>query len=129
VSDDRKDKDTELRAAELARIRAETKKLEAQREKIQLEGKELAKKFNLPLYRTKVLYQAIVAGIVAVPLIWFYVKDIAIPLFNKENIELSWRKSETSSSGSLLRNSIVSLRKLGSLLSSAPSTNVMNSCC
>ena len=75
-----------IKEVEVGRIKAETEKIQAEKLKTDLEIKELEKKFNTPWFKRNAFFQVIVAGLVAIPLIWFYVKDIAIPLYNKDNI-------------------------------------------
>lgn len=86
MNDEKKSLDEQIKEAEIKRIDAETAKLE-------LESKELARIHNIPWYKSRqpllAIIQAVVAGIVAVPLIWFYVRDIAIPLWDRENIRLA----------------------------------------
>lgn len=71
------------------KLQAEIARSEEERKKIELERKELERKSKLHWWRKPLFIQAIIAGIIAVPLIWFYVKDVALPLSRRENIKLS----------------------------------------
>lgn len=54
-----------------------------------MEKAELERSLKLPWYRRKAFFQAVVGGLVAIPLVWFYVKDIAVPLYQSDNIKLA----------------------------------------
>ncbi len=92
MSDDdnnKKNIDDLIKEKELERFNAEIARIEEERRKLELERKELERKSHLHWYKKPLFIQAIIAGIVAVPLIWFYVKDVALPLSRRENIKLS----------------------------------------
>ncbi len=92
MSDKDKDKksiDDHIKEKELERFNAEIARIEEERKKLELERKELERKSHLHWYKKPLFIQAIIAGVVAVPLIWFYVKDVALPLSRRENIRLS----------------------------------------
>ena len=87
-----------LKEAKIKRIYAEIGKIEEEKLKVALERKELERNLNLPWSKFRSLFQAIIAGLIAIPLIWFYVKEIAIPIYNKENIQLAWKNEVTKDS-------------------------------
>jgi hypothetical protein len=74
---------------EKERLIAETLKLNAERVKVELETLEISQRLNGKWFKTKNFIQAIVAGLVAIPLIWFFVTQVAIPLHQSENIKLT----------------------------------------
>lgn len=76
------------RHAEIDKLRAETRHADAQTEKLEKETRR-------PWFRGSLFLQAVTAGLVAVPLLWFYVKEIAVPLYQSENIKLA-REFEVS---------------------------------
>ncbi len=78
-----------IKEKELKKVDAEIARIEEERKKFKFERNELERKSNLHWYKRPLFIQAIIAGIVAVPLIWFYVKDVALPLSRRENIKLS----------------------------------------
>lgn len=80
--------------AEIKRLEAEAEKLAAERQKIDTERKGLEKRFNTPFFRSRLFVQAIIAGLVAIPMIWFYFNNIILPLNKKENIALSLKLQE-----------------------------------
>lgn len=59
---------------------------EKERKEIELERKKLERKSKLHWYRKPLFLQAIIAGIIAAPVLWFYVKDV---VSSRENIKLS----------------------------------------
>lgn len=81
MAEDKKSLENQIKEAELQRIKVETRRIEEER-------KELERKNTLPWYRRPAFFQALVAGVVAIPLIWFYVKEIAVPLYQSDNIKL-----------------------------------------
>lgn len=90
--------------AETDRIKAEISRIEAETHKLQLETAEFEKKINSPWYRKEKFYQILVAGVLAIPLIWFYVKEFAIPFIQAENIKLSLQNEETRQELNALKN-------------------------
>ena len=66
---------------EAERLRAEAEKHRAEARRATLEALELERQIQRPWFQNRLFLQAIVAGLVAVPLIWFYVKEVAIPVF------------------------------------------------
>ena len=62
--------DAASKVAELKKIKAETIKLEA-------ETRTILDELKRPWHRKRYFYQAVVAGLVAVPLIWFYVLPLS----------------------------------------------------
>lgn len=101
--EDSKNSVDHLKEAEVKRIYAEINKIEEERRKIEIERKELEYNLRLPWFRKKTFLQAVVGGFVAIPLIWFYVTEIAIPLYNKENIKLEWQNEQALDSLNIAR--------------------------
>lgn len=91
----KKSQDQLLWEAEVKRLDAETKKLEEERLKIELERKELQRNANKPWFKKRPFIQTLLGALVVVPLVWFYFEVVALPLFNKENIELAWKNAVT----------------------------------
>lgn len=74
----------EIKQAELNRIRVEIGKIEAEKKRMELLNNELAR----PWYEKIRSLQTFAAIVVSIPVIWFYVKEIALPVIKSENIEL-----------------------------------------
>jgi len=68
---------------------AKAAKNEEERKEIELERKKLERKLKPHWYSKPLFLQAIIAWIIAASVLWFYVKDVALPLSSKENIKLS----------------------------------------
>ena len=68
---------------------AKAAKNEEERKEIELERKKLERKLNPHWYSKPLFLQAIIAGIIAASVLWFFVKDVAFPPSSKENIKLS----------------------------------------
>lgn len=62
---------------------------EEERKEIKLERKKLEREFKPHWYSKPLFIQAIIAGIIAASVLWFFVKDAVFPLSSKENIKLS----------------------------------------
>ena len=75
---------TELNPAEIRKLEAESGKLEA-------ETNLLLDELRRPWHRKRYFYQAITAGLVALPLVWFYYENFAFPLARAEFIEKEFR--------------------------------------
>ncbi|MCP4985399.1 MAG: DUF1566 domain-containing protein [Colwellia sp.] len=91
-----KEKELEKADEELARIKEDRKRIkedrkriEEDRKRIEFERKEKERKFHLCWYKKPKVIQTFVASILWMPLIWFYVKDVALPLSRGENIRLT----------------------------------------
>ncbi len=80
-----------LKEVEIKKIIVETNKLE-------LERGELERQKKRPWFTRRLFLQPLIAGIVAVPLLWFYIRDIAIPLSRRENIRLTKENNATRDS-------------------------------
>lgn len=78
-----------LRDAEERRIRAEIRKLDAEAAKLEIETLEKSKQSELPWYRKAKTFQILGIAIVSAPLVFFYLKDFALPIIRAENIDLS----------------------------------------
>jgi len=89
INKDKKKIEDLIKTKELEKVDAEIAKIEEERKKIESEWKEIERKSNLHWYKKPLFIQAVIAGIISFPLIWFYVQDIAIPLSSRENIKLS----------------------------------------
>ncbi len=82
-------------AEDETRTQAEVEKLRAEARQADAETRKIQRELNRPWFRGSLFLQAITAGLVAIPLIWFYVKEVAIPLYQAKNIKLE-RQIETS---------------------------------
>lgn len=69
-------------------------KTKAERTKCELEAKEIQDRLTTPWYRRAHFVQAIAAGLVALPIIWFYVEKVAIPLSQAENHSIKRENEE-----------------------------------
>ena len=78
---------TELNPAEIRKLEAESGKLEA-------ETNLLLDELRRPWHRKRYFYQAITAGLVALPLVWFYYENFAFPLARAEFIEKELKNAE-----------------------------------
>jgi hypothetical protein len=76
---------------ESARLRAEIRRLESESAKLELERLEMERRFNKPWYRGEGFLKTVVGALIAVPLTWFYVTEIAMPLQRKDVVQLAWR--------------------------------------
>ncbi|MEO0535364.1 MAG: hypothetical protein AAF215_16015 [Cyanobacteria bacterium P01_A01_bin.123] len=70
----------ELNQLELTKLKAEIAKAIA-------EKREIEERLNAPWYRRPQFIQAIAAGLVAIPLIWFYFQEVALPSLTAEELE------------------------------------------
>lgn len=96
--------DAQIKQAELERVKAETAKAKAEEKKVALECAELER----PWYKKLRSQQTFAAIVVSIPVIWFYVTEIALPLNKAENIELALRNEIV---GDSLNNQIKALKK------------------
>jgi TolA-binding protein len=83
-----------LREAELRRREAEVDRLREETRRAKLEADSLERREHRSWFQSRRALQAIVAGLVAVPLIWFYVREIAIPMMQRENLQLGVQLEE-----------------------------------
>lgn len=65
----------------------EVAKLKAEISKAIVEKREIETRLNAPWYTRPQFIQAIAAGLVAVPLIWFYFQEVALPSLTVEELE------------------------------------------
>ena len=68
---------------------AKAAKNEEERKEIELERKKLERKLKPRWYSKPLFLQVSIAGIIAASVLWFFVKDVALPPSNNENIKLS----------------------------------------
>lgn len=92
---------------QLRKLEAEIEKIEAEKAKIDVERTELQRQFDRPWFRKRYFYQAVVAGIVSIPLIWFFITEIAIPMQEIENIRLSRNNELVRDSLEVVKDSLV----------------------
>ncbi len=85
----------DIEEAKRDRIIAEAEKFKAEAKRAELEAHNIEQTLGLPLFRRPFFLQAITAGIIAVPLIWFYLTNVAIPLYKSENIALGLKNEQT----------------------------------
>jgi N-acetyl-anhydromuramyl-L-alanine amidase AmpD len=81
----------DLASEELNRIRAETAKLMAEKEKIEIEKQTLINEASRPWYRKERFIQAFVAGLLGFPILWFFFNEIIKPIYLAENMDLQYR--------------------------------------
>jgi hypothetical protein len=70
-------------------LRANVERSEAERRKLKLEADQIEKEMALPLFKRSGFVKAVAAGILALPLIWFYLDKVVIPYQNAKNELLS----------------------------------------
>ena len=80
-----------------ARTQAEVEKLRAEARQAEAEATKIHRDLARPWFRGALFLQAIAAGLVAVPIVWFYVKEVAIPLHDAKNIKLQRQIEESLS--------------------------------
>lgn len=78
------------------RQEAEIEKLRADARKADVEARKLEQELARPWFRRPAILQSFAAGLVAVPLVWFYVTEIAIPLYEIETISLTRQNEEAA---------------------------------
>ncbi len=78
------------RTFEEEKLQAEIDLLKSEKAKIDTEQARLDKENKLPWYKSERMIQAFIAGIVAVPLLWFFFKDVAMPIYQRENLKLAY---------------------------------------
>jgi hypothetical protein len=71
------------------RLCAEFDRLQAERRKLTLEADQIERELALPFFRRSGFVKAAAAGILALPLIWFYLDKIVIPYQNAKSELLS----------------------------------------
>lgn len=106
----KKDSNSLLDQANIRKIESEIKKIEEEKLKVELERKELEDKLNTPWYKKSRFYQTILCGIVAIPLIWFYIKEFTIPFMRSENIKLTLENEKIRSELDNKKQSVDSLQ-------------------
>jgi DNA repair exonuclease SbcCD ATPase subunit len=74
--------DDRIKLAEIAKLAAEKAKLEA-------ETREILDRFSKPWYLSGSFLKALVGGIVSIPVVWWYVENIAKPALQMENLQLA----------------------------------------
>lgn len=89
----------ELHQLELTKLKAEIAKAIA-------EKREIEERLDAPWYRRPQFIQALVAGLVAIPLIWFYFEEVALPSLAAEKLEqqvknLEFRREVNATIGTL----------------------------
>ena len=88
--------DSKVEEFEIEKIQSEIARNKEERLKIEFERKELERNALLPWYKKKLFIQAIVAGIVFVPLAWFYAEKALIPMIQADNIRLTLENESKS---------------------------------
>jgi hypothetical protein len=86
-----------IKEKELKRIDADIAKIEAERQKVEIESKELVRKFNLPFYKRPWFFQTIIGGIVVGGLFVGFMLDHflkVIVLIEKEQTALKKEANE-----------------------------------
>jgi hypothetical protein len=75
------------------RLCAEFDRLQAERRKLTLEADQIERELALPFFRRSGFVKAAAAGILALPLIWFYLEEIVIPYQNAKSELLSFENT------------------------------------
>ncbi|HYH45009.1 MAG TPA: hypothetical protein VEG34_04940 [Thermoanaerobaculia bacterium] len=70
---------------EADRLRADIARSEAEARKLALEADQLERELALPFYRKPGFVKAVAAGLLALPLFWFYLDKVALPIHSAEN--------------------------------------------
>ena len=93
---------------------AEARKLEAEATRVEKETLEMEKRASVLWYLAPRYLQALFAALVAVPIIWFYVENIVVPLTKIDSIEkeLSFKKEIESSQKKLEQIATASEKKI-----------------
>lgn len=72
----------------------EERKVLAEIAKLEAETRVIGEELGRPWFRKRYFFQAITAGLVALPLVWFYFEKVALPLNRSENIEQELSNAE-----------------------------------
>lgn len=81
--------------AEIQKIVAESKKFEEERLKTELERKKLEREINAPFYKKSSFLKVIISSILALPIIWFYFTQVALPLGQSKEIKMALENEKT----------------------------------
>src|SRR4051812_21335115 len=76
------------------RQRAEVDRFEAESRKLTLEADQIEKEMALPFFRRSGFVKAAAAGIVALPLMWFYLDKIVVPYQTSLSAENAKKQSK-----------------------------------
>jgi len=79
---------TLLEAARIEREQAEGAKLREEREKLRAERREIELRLGKPWYRKEAFFKAVVGGLLALPVMWFFFDQIIRPVYTVENKKL-----------------------------------------
>ena len=105
----------------------EKQKLSAEIEKLQEEAKALSQDRNRSFFSKSRLYQAIVAAIIAVPIMGFYVFNVAIPIYSAdESINSKRNELKELENEELKRNLSAEKRRLSDLEKSTEKQKIQN---
>ena len=96
----------EINKYEEEKLKAEIDLLKSEKAKIDLERSTLNKENEKPWYRKERVIQAFFAGVVAVPLLWFFFQEIVTPLYQKENIKLAYENEVARIENERLKDSL-----------------------
>lgn len=100
------EKNKEINKYEEEKLKAEIDLLKSEKAKIDLERSRLNKENEKPWYRKERVIQAFFAGVVAVPLLWFFFQEIVTPLYQKENIKLAYENEVSRIENEKLKDSL-----------------------
>ena len=75
-------------AARIEREQAEAAKLREERAKLRAQRREIELRLAKPWYRTEGLLKAVVGGLLALPVMWFFFDQIIRPVYTVENKKL-----------------------------------------
>ena len=101
----------EIKKAQKEKLNAEIARLKSETAKINIEKKKLEKESKTPWYKKDKYLQAFFAGVVAVPLLWFFFNEIAIPIYQKENVKLSYENEVAKVNLEKQKDSLIFLKE------------------
>lgn len=83
------DEPSPVQQLEAMRLEAEIRKLRAEASRIEGEAERERYEAALPWYRSKRFYRLLAASLVLVPVAWFYIKELIVPMMQAENARIS----------------------------------------
>jgi N-acetyl-anhydromuramyl-L-alanine amidase AmpD len=93
------------------RLQAEIEKIRAEQIRVELESRQLQENLHKPWYRKESALQAFIAGLVSIPILWFFFNDIIKPMYQAENIALTLENAQTRERLQRQRDSLAYLKE------------------
>jgi len=93
------------------RLRAEVDRFNAEIRKLNLEADQIEKEMVLPFFRRAGFVKAVIAGILALPVIWWYNEKIVIPYQNARSDLLSIRNEKAQEENASVTKELDELRE------------------